>query len=102
MAVINQYAIVRYTDRHNASFSDSAGNLAAAKATGACVGMLRSPVHDNLNALYVGLPGTVGTSVRVADGNAEDNTLIAKIAFCHFFAAPPRINCNYLQKTACI
>lgn len=63
--------------------SHSAGNLAAAQTTGACVGMLGGTVHDNLNALDVGLPSTVGASVRVAHLDAESHTLIAKFALCH-------------------
>ena len=65
------------------SKSDCAGNLAAAQTTGACVGMLGGTVHDNLNALDVGLPSTVGASVRVAHLDAESDTLIAKITLCH-------------------
>ena len=61
----------------------SAGNLAAAQTTGACVGMLGGTVENNLNALDVGLPSTVGASVRVAHLDAERNTLIAKFALCH-------------------
>ena len=68
----------------NSLQSHSAGNLAAAQTTGACVGMLGGTVHDNLNALDVGLPSTVGASVRVAHLDAERNTLIAKITLCHF------------------
>ena len=45
--------------------------------------MLGGTVHDNLNALDVGLPSTVGASVRVAHLDAESNTLIAKFALCH-------------------
>ena len=65
------------------SESNSAGNLAAAQTTGACVDMLGSTVHDHLNALDVGLPSTVGTSVRMAHLDAERNTLIAIFALCH-------------------
>ena len=67
----------------NSLQSHSAGNLAAAQTTGACVGMLGGTIHDNLNALDVGLPSTVGASVRVAHLDAERNTLIAKFALCH-------------------
>ena len=45
--------------------------------------MLGGTVHDNLNALDVGLPSTVGASVRMAHLDAESNTLIAKFALCH-------------------
>jgi hypothetical protein len=45
--------------------------------------MLGGTIHDNLNALDVGLPSKVGASVRVAHLDAESNTLIAKFALCH-------------------
>ena len=65
------------------SKSDRAGDFAAAKTTGACVGMLGSAVNDHLHTLHVGLPHAVGTSVRMAHLDAERNTLIAKITLCH-------------------
>ena len=40
-----------------------AGNLTAAQATGANVDTLGRPVHNDFDALYVGLPCTVGASV---------------------------------------
>ena len=61
----------------------SAGNLTAAQATGANVDMLRCPVHYGLDAFYVGLPCTVGTSVGVADFDTESNILTAKFTLCH-------------------
>ena len=45
--------------------------------------MLRTSVHDRLDALHIGLPGTVGTTVGVGHLNAEYNTLVAKLAFGH-------------------
>ena len=63
--------------------SHSAGDLSAAQAAGAGVDVLGAAVHDGLDALYVGLPGAVGASVRVAHLNAEGNTLVAKLALCH-------------------
>ena len=59
-------------------------NLAAAEAPGAHIDVLGSTVDDSLNALYVGLPGTVGSSVRMADLNTKSHALIAKITLCHF------------------
>ena len=61
----------------------SAGNIAAAHATGANVDMLRCPVHYGLDAFYVGLPCTVGTSVRVTHLDTERNTLTANFTLCH-------------------
>ena len=45
--------------------------------------MARSTVNDRLDALDVGLPSSVGTSVGMGDLNAERNALAADIAFCH-------------------
>ena len=67
----------------HSNVSDRAGNLAAAQTTGACVGVLRNTVNDNLHALHVRLPHAVGTSVRMAHLDAESDTLFAKITLCH-------------------
>ena len=50
--------------------------------------MARSTVNDRLDALDVGLPSSVGTSVGMGDLNAERNALAAEIALCQI-AAPP-------------
>ena len=62
----------------------SAGDLAAAQAASADVNVLGRAVHDGLDALHIGLPGTVGSSVGVGDLNAESHALIAEFALCHF------------------
>ena len=61
----------------------SAGDLAAAQAASANVDMLGRAVHDGLDALHIGLPGTVGSSVGVGDLNAEGNALATIITLCH-------------------
>ena len=40
-------------------------------------------VDDCLDALDVGLPGTIGTTVRVGNSDTERHTLVAKFALCH-------------------
>ena len=60
-----------------------ADNLAAAQAAGADVNVLGGTVHDGLDALHIGLPSTVGTSVGVGYLNAKGNALVAKLTFCH-------------------
>jgi hypothetical protein len=40
-------------------------------------------VHDRLHALHVGLPGAVGTTMRVGHLNAEGDALVAEFAFGH-------------------
>ena len=77
-------AFIRKTSMH----LHSAGNLTAAQATGANVDMLRCPVHYGLDAFYVGLPCTVGTSVGVGYLYAKGYTLVADPAFSHIPAPP--------------
>ena len=64
--------------------SHSAGDLTGTEASGADVDMSGSTIHDRLDTLYVGLPGTVGTAVGVGHLNAEDNALVADFTFGHF------------------
>ena len=45
--------------------------------------MLGRTVYDGLDALHIGLPAAVGSSVRVADLNAESNALVAEFTLCH-------------------
>ena len=45
--------------------------------------MARSTVNDRFDTLDVGLPCTVGSSVRMGDLNTERNALAADIALCH-------------------
>ena len=66
----------------------SAGDLAAAQAASAGVIVLRSTVYDGLDALHIGLPGTVGASVRMAHLNTESNILVTELTFCHIEAPP--------------
>ena len=63
--------------------SHSAGDLTRTEATGANVHVLRAAVDDRLDALHIGLPRTIGTTVRVGHLDAEHNALIAKLAFGH-------------------
>ena len=51
--------------------------------------MARSTVNDRLDALDVGLPSSVGTSVGMGDLNAERNALAANIALCHHCTSLP-------------
>ena len=63
--------------------SHSAGDLTGTEASGADVHVGRSALHDRLHALDIGLPGTIGTTVRVGNSDTERNTLVAKLALCH-------------------
>jgi hypothetical protein len=56
--------------------------------------MAGSTVNDSLDALDVGLPCTVGTSVGVGNLNTKGHALAAKITLRHFIA-PPSGNQSY-------
>ena len=60
-----------------------AGNLAGAEAAGAHMNVCRGAIHDRLHALDVGLPGTIGTTVRMRHLNTKSHALVAKLALCH-------------------
>ena len=62
---------------------DGALNLVGAEASGTCVNMAGSSVNDSLDALDVGLPGTVGTSVGVGNLNTEGHALATIITLSH-------------------
>ena len=62
---------------------DGALNLVGAEASGTCVNMAGSSIHDSLDALDVGLPCTVGTSVGVRDLDTKGYALTTKITLSH-------------------
>jgi hypothetical protein len=69
-------------------------DLIGTEASGTSVHMAGSTVNDSLDALDVGLPCTVGTSVGVGNLNTEGHALAAKITLSHFIA-PPIWNHSY-------
>ena len=58
-------------------------NLVGAEASGTSVHMARSTVDNSLDALDVGLPSSVGTSVGVRDLNTKGNALATIITLSH-------------------
>ena len=64
--------------------SDSTLDLIGAEASGTSVHMAGSSIHNRLDALDIGLPCTVGTSVGVGDLDTESHALAAIITFRHF------------------
>ena len=68
--------------------SDGALNLVGAEASGTCVHMAGSSVNDSLNALDVGLPCTIGTSVGVRNLDTKGYALTTKITLSHFLHLP--------------
>ena len=77
--------------------SDGALNLVGAEASGTSVHMAGSSVNDSLNALDVGLPCTIGTSVGVRDLDTEGYALTTKITLSHSIAPPIRKILNKLR-----
>ena len=83
--------------------SDGALNLVGAEASGTSVHMAGSSVNDSLNALNVGLPGTIGTSVGVRDLDTKGYALTTKITLSHSIAPPIRMilkSTNYAHSQA--
>ena len=76
-------------------------NFVGAEASGTSVHMTGSSVNDSLNALDVGLPCTIGTSVGVRDLNAEGHALTTKITLSHSLHLPSECffdtDCAYSQ-----
>ena len=63
--------------------SDRAGNLTGTQTAGTNIDMAGRTVDDRLDALDIGLPGTIGTTVRVGNSDTESHALVAKLALCH-------------------
>ena len=63
---------------------DRSGDLTGTHTPGTNIHMAGGTVDDCLHTLHVGLPGTVGTAVRVGHLDTEDNALVAEFTFGHF------------------
>ena len=70
--------------------SDGPLNLVGTEASGTSVHMARSTIDNRLDALDVGLPGTVGTSVGVGHLDTEGHALATIITLRHSTAPPIR------------
>ena len=62
---------------------DRAGNLTGTQTAGTNIHMAGRTIDDCLNALDVGLPRAIGTSVGVGNSDTKGHTLVAKLALCH-------------------
>ena len=62
---------------------DRSGYFTGTQAPGTNIYMARRAVDDRLNTLNIGLPGTIGTPVRVRNLNTKSHALVAKFALCH-------------------
>ena len=63
--------------------SDCAGNLTGTQASGTNIYMAGRTINHCLDALDIGLPRTIGTSVGVGNLDPKGNALVAKLAFSH-------------------
>ena len=63
--------------------SDCAGNFTGTQAPGTNIHMARRTIDQSLYALDVGLPGTIGTTMRVGNLDTEGHALIAELALSH-------------------
>ena len=68
--------------------SDGPLYLIGTEASGTSVHMAGSSIHDCLDALDVGLPFAVGTSVGVGHLNTKGNALATKITLRHSLHLP--------------
>ena len=68
--------------------SDGPLYLIGTEASGTSVHMAGSSIHDCLDALDVGLPFAVGTSVGVGNLNTKGNALATKITLRHSLHLP--------------
>ena len=62
---------------------DRAGNFTGTQTPGTNVHMAGRTIDDSLHALDVGLPGTIGTTMRVGNLDTKGNALIAELALSH-------------------
>ena len=64
-------------------FLDGALNLTGTQASCTDIDMAGRTLNNSLDALNIGLPGSVGTSVGMGNLDTKGNALTAKIALCH-------------------
>ena len=62
---------------------DRAGNFTGTQAPGTNIHMAWRTIDQSLHALDVGLPGTIGTTMRVGNLDTKGNALIAELALSH-------------------
>ncbi len=62
---------------------DRSGDFTGTHTPGTNIHMAGGTIDDRLHTLHIGLPGTIGTPMRVRDLNAEGHALVAELALCH-------------------
>jgi len=78
----------RWAKSSGANQSDCTVDLAGTQAAGAGVHTSGSTVDNSLDTSYVGLPGTIGTAMRVGYLDSKSNTLAADFTLCHYTVPP--------------
>lgn len=63
--------------------SNRSGDLTGTHAPGTNIHMARRTVDNGLHTLHIGLPGTIGTPVRVRDLNTKGHAFAAILALSH-------------------
>ena len=63
-------------------------HLIGTKAARAYIHMLRSSVHEDFYSLYIGFPGSVGSSVGVGNFDSKVYAFSANITFSHIVTPP--------------
>ena len=63
--------------------SDRSGYFTGTQAPGTNIHMAGGTIDDCLHTLHVGLPGTIGTPMRVGNLDTEGHALVAKLALSH-------------------
>jgi len=58
-------------------------DLTGAQASGANINVAGRTLHNSFYTLDIGLPCTVGTTVRVRNLNTKSHALAADFTFCH-------------------
>ena len=62
---------------------DRSGDLTGTHTPGTNIHMAGGTIDNCLNTLHIGLPGTIGTPMRVRDLDTKGNALVAKLALSH-------------------
>ena len=65
------------------SKSDRSGDFTGTHTPGTNIHMAGGTIDDRLHTLHIGLPGTIGTPMRVRNLNTEGHALVAKLALSH-------------------
>ena len=84
-------------------YSNGAGNFTRTQTAGTNIYMAGRSVDNRLNALDIGLPCTIGTTMWMGNLYSKGNTLVAKLALCHplhLLAVVKSRHCFVISKTS--